>query len=336
MSVINQTYKPKHIIIVDDSDEIKDLRKEEIYQNIFSNIDRKGITWEVIFGNKKGQVDSHNIVLEKSQTDWIWRIDDDEIAESNVLENLVKNITNNPGRNIGAIGGLVLDPKNDITQIPDGLTNNKIEDVRTKPNIQWFYHKGVKEVDHLYSSFLYKKSAVPYGYCTLLSPVSHREETILTYEIKRNGYKILVDPSATTWHHRSGTGGIRSYVDQNLWNNDESLFDIKYGLWNIISKNTKLIVLNNGLGDHFCFAKILPEIVNKYKDLVLSVCYPQIFEDYNKFGKYKIENKNFKLISIRDAIIYTNNHLEEHDLYFWMVRNNWDGSIENAFKRIYL
>jgi len=71
---------------------------------------------------------------------------------------------------VGAVAGLVLDPKSDIGE--NKLASNKIENIFVGLNEQW--GRGfteVKEVDHLYSTFLYRKEAGKHGYEQSLSRV---------------------------------------------------------------------------------------------------------------------------------------------------------------------
>src|SRR6185312_16161885 len=86
-SVLMQTKLPDKIIIYDDNAEIKDLRDHPTYRYLFLIMIEKGIQWGVVFGDKKGQHFSHH----KANTagfKWVWRLDDDTIAEPSVLETL--------------------------------------------------------------------------------------------------------------------------------------------------------------------------------------------------------------------------------------------------------
>ena len=319
-SIINQTHKPKKLIIFDDGEQ-KDLREEPLYQNIFEHLYRADIDWQFVFGDRIGQVANHQKAIELAETEWIWRIDDDEVAEPDVLEKLIKNIKDD----VGAIGGLVLDPKGEIQNLPDNINHNKIEEVATAPNIQWFKHEGVKEVDHLYSSFLFRKKAAEHGYCTELSPVGHREESIFLYEMKRGGWSILVDPSAITWHYRSPKGGIRSYEDENCWKHDEEIFKQKMEIWGKNLDKEKIIVLDSGMGDHIAFSSILPELLEKYPNLYLAVCYPEVFKDFD-----------VRLISIKEADMILGKETEKQNIYQWMMEHNWDKHIIEAYREMHL
>ena len=99
-SVITQTVKPNKIVIFDDNEKPKDLRNIQQYEYLFRILSLNNMDWEVIFGDKKGQHFNHqkaNLMPFK----WVWRLDDDTIAEPNVLENLIKHTS----PEIGAVGG---------------------------------------------------------------------------------------------------------------------------------------------------------------------------------------------------------------------------------------
>ena len=91
-SIINQTVKPSEIIIVDDSDNPEDLRNLSVYKHIMQLIDHYKIEWRVIWGLKQGQHHSHQLIQEAAKHDLIFRIDDDEVADYDVLEKLLSTI----------------------------------------------------------------------------------------------------------------------------------------------------------------------------------------------------------------------------------------------------
>lgn len=312
-----QTVKPNHIIIYDDGEQ-KDLRGEPIYQNIFLFLqNNKGISWEVKFGERKGQVTNHQKSIADANTEWIWRLDDDNICEPDTLEKLLKV---SEDRDIGAVAGLVLDPK--FNQNFNHLASNKINDIFLGLNIQWFKWTGIEEVDHLYSTFLYRKEAAAHGYCKELSRIGHREETIFTYEMKRNGWKLLVTSEAVTWHMRESTGGIRSGSHAEMWHDDDKIFKKKLGEWGVKPRDIKLIVMDNGIGDHLIFKKIIPDLKAKYNDIVMSVCFPEVFE-----------KDGIPLISIAEAKQMMN--IDELNVYKFMGDNKWTSTIEKAFRKLY-
>lgn len=318
-AIANQTVKPKHLLIYEDG-EHNDLTKIPMYAALLKMLNEKGISWDVKYGNHNGQVENHNYSIMNSNTEFLWRVDDDEIPEPNVLE-LLLNVCKD--KTVGAVGGLVIDPNNNFSN--SNLASNKIEDIHLGLNEQWFNDnkKGLHEVDHLYSSFLYRKSASSHEYPKDLSRVGHREETIFTYEMKRSGWKIMIEPNCITWHLRNPEGGIRSESDEKLWHQDDEKFKERMALWKLEGKLTKLIVLDNGLGDHLAFKKILPDLQEIYDNIVLATCYPEVFEDCD-----------VRQISIEEAKFIGN--IDEYSVYLWMEKNKWRGSIINAYRKMYL
>lgn len=312
VAVASQTYRPKEVIIYDDGEQ-RDLREDQIFHNIFSMLNAKDIAWRVLFGEKRGQVHNHQRSLKDAETEWIWRLDDDNVPESDVLSKLVAKI----GDNVGAVGGLVLDPKAPLAS--SGTASNKIEDIYLGLNIQWFRNSGVKEVDHLYSTFLFRKEAAEHGYCTELSPVGHREETIFTYEMKRKGWDLIVTTDAITWHLRSGKGGIRSYDQKFFWEHDEEIFSKRLARWGVKPSRYKMVVLDSGLGDHLVFKTLIPELKAKYDKLIVANCYPKIFKD-----------EGITMISIAEAKTILD--VDEHNVYKFMHDRNWTGSLVDAYR----
>ena len=295
-SVITQTLKPNKLVIFDDNDEPKDTREIQHYEYLFRMLDEKGIEWQVIFGQKKGQHFNHQMANTMGY-EWVWRLDDDTVAEPNVLENLYKHT----GDDIGAVGGSVLTPP-----FIRGLTSTgKIDDIEEQ-SIQWDHIKELKEVDHLHCSFLYRAGI--HDYNLGLSQVAHREETLFTFGLKQKGYKILVVPDTITWHLKNRKGGIRTF-QKEMFEHDEYIFRnyLKY-------RDKTIVVLNCGMGDHLVFAKVLPLIKN-----------PEVFTCYEDIVPGR---------SLDDAANLFGD-LDRFSIYRKMDEWNWKDSLENAFKKLY-
>ena len=298
-AIMNQTRKVDKLIIYDDNDEPKDMRQEHLYKYFFQMLDIKGIAWEWLFAQKKGQHHIHQMANMRG-FDWVWRVDDDAIPEPNVLENLLKYVADD----VGAVGGSVLTP-------PQNGKNNatgKIDRINSEPNIQWGQIDEVKEVEHLHCTFLYRSGV--HDYNLGLSRVAHREETLFTFGLHQKGYKILVVPNAVTWHLKNPEGGIRSETKQEMFEHDEQIFK------NVLKfRSSTIVVLNCGLGDHIVFSHVLPSIRNP---LVFS-CYPDIVpggsiaEAQHLFGD-----------------------IEQYNIYGKMDRWKWKDSLEAAFRRMYV
>jgi glycosyltransferase involved in cell wall biosynthesis len=311
MSVALQTLRPDEVIIGDDSNNPLDIRTIPVYQHILHVFEEKGIKWRVIFGQQRGQHHLHEQIQQLAQ-EWVWRIDDDEIAEPSCLALLVDEIR----KGIGAVGGLVLTaPVSHET--PKDF--NLIEQVTVAQNCQWVDGwKGVREVEHLYSSFIYKKGIAHFNLA--LSPVAHREETMFSHEIHRAGYKLLASSAARTWHFRNPSGGIRTQSDASLWENDEKIFRLKMKEWGVNSASSKLVVLDSGIGDHIVFKKYLPELKKRYDEVVIACCYPFVFE-----GE--------KTMSIADAKQLT--PIDHYNVYRFMIEKNWKEDMLSAYKAMY-
>lgn len=329
--ITQQEVLPKHLLIYDDGQQI-DLREVPIYQNLFSMLARLGVSegGVVRFGQRKGQVANHQNALDTADTDLIWRLDDDDIPESDVLFSLLKTMNDqNKIAPVAAVGSLIFDPKGG-GQIPS-LASNKIEDIFLGLNIQWFIHidRTPKEVDHLYSTFLYRREAGQQvgGYCKELSSVGHREETIFTHSMKRAGWKLFVDTSVVTWHARESSGGIRDNTLASAWQHDEEVFQRKLRDWHVSPTKFKVMVLDGGLGDHYAFKHAYKKIRARYADhkLILAVCYPKVFSEFPEAC----------IISIAEAATAFGD-LNNYNIYGWMWKRNWKQSIVKAYEAMYL
>lgn len=299
-SIINQTKQVDKLVIFDDNDNQEDVRGDVVYSNLFRMMDLKGIAWEWLFAGKKGQHHNHQIANSMGYK-WVWRMDDDTIAEPDVLEALYS-YTNDT---VGAVGGSILTPSWDV-RTRDEATG-LIDKIDEEPNVQWGYIQGVKDVDHLHCSFLYRAGV--HDYNTGLSRVAHREETLFTYGLKQKGYRVLAVP-CITWHLKNPEGGIRMEDNAALYQRDEQIFR---NTLNIGDKT--IVVLNCGMGDHIVFKHVLPHIKNP----VVFTCYPDIIPG--------------RPIAEAEALYGS---IESWNIYKKMAEWKWTDSLENAFRKMYL
>lgn len=299
-AIINQTKKVDKLIIFDDNDEPQDMRKELVYSYFFQMLDIKGIQWEWLYAQKKGQHHIHQMANTMG-FHWVWRVDDDAIPEPNVLQTLF----NYTSKKVGAVGGTILTPP---LQFESFKPTGKIENINTEPNIQWSFIHKVKEVEHLHCSFLYRAGV--HDYNTGLSRVAHREETLFTYGLYLKGYKILAVPNAVSWHLKNPNGGIRSETNQKLYEQDELIFRNT-----IAYKDKKIVVLNCGMGDHIVFSHVMPDITNAE----VFTCYPDIVP-----GR-----------SIAEARALFGD-IDQWSIYRKMAQWKWTDSLENAYRKMYL
>lgn len=308
-SVLMQTRMPDKLVIFDDNEKPEDMRNVQVYQYLFMMMELKGLKWEWVFAEKKGQHFNHDKaqkIAAKEGYGWIWRMDDDTVAEPNVLEQMVSYIYNDMHADegtIGAIGGSILTPP-----FPQGLkATGKIEDIYNEPNLQWDYIKEVKEVDHLHCSFLYRANV--HDYELKLSRIAHREETLFTFGIKQKGYKVLIIPNCVTWHMKNREGGIRDGVAE-MFKHDEAIFQLT-----VATKDRTIVVLDCGMGDHVVFSHVLPDIKNP----LVFTCYPEIVP-----GR-----------SIAEAKFLLGDKFDSYNIYRKMDEWNWKDSLEDAFRKLY-
>jgi hypothetical protein len=119
-------------------------------------------------------------------------------------------------------------------------------------------------------------------------------------------------------------GGIQmidfsKMTEKEMFDHDEAIFQEWLKSSN---KEQFLVVLNNGIGDHLVFKKdILPKLKAIHKNIVLSVCTPELFPDE-------------KTISIADAQRITNT--DKYDIYRLGVDTNWKGSLSSLYEKMYL
>ena len=317
LSIAQQTRVPDHLIIYDDSKEPREFWKEEKFAYLMTLISQKGISWEINPGWKQGAHHNHETANQKTGYDYVWMLDDDHCPDPTCLEELLKEMKDG----VGAVAPLILKPGIPISGLPANV-DNKIDNIYA-PNMQWFNWRGEpKEVEHLYSSFLYRPGIVHHD--TRLSSKVFRGETMFTHSLFRKGYKLIITPKAVMWHLEESRGGCRTQEEdksnQEKYNSDHIIF-MK---WLTFQKMNKfLVVLNNGKGDHVVFKKdIYPRLKEKYGDnLLMAVNFRDIFP----------EEKN--LISPADAEMFVN--LRDYDVYGLGMRLQWKGPIKELYEKLY-
>ena len=304
MAILNQTKLPDKLIIFDDNDDAKDMREMTFYQHFFRICLEKRLDWEVVYAPKKGQHHIHQIANTWGYK-WVWRVDDDCIPETNVLERLSKYIE---ADDIGAVGGAILTPQSGVPIPYDLPSTGLIDQIDAEPNIQWGYITQAKPVQHLHCSFIYRAGV--HDYHLGLSRVAHREETLFTYGLHQKGYVNMVVPSANSWHLKNPQGGIRSETKHEMFQHDEHVFRNMLGL-----RDKTIVVLDSGMGDHVVFSHVLKDIQNPE---VFS-CYPEIVP-----GR-----------SIAEAH-YLFGNLDQWSIYKKMIDWGWKDSLEAAYRKMYL
>lgn len=251
--------------------------------------------------------------------------DDDHIPEPDCLENLLTEMKDG----VGAVAGLVHHPVG-VIPLPAHVTGG-VEDIARGTNVQWFqWNGGPREVEHLYSTFLYRVEAARKagGYPAELSVVGHREESWFTVRMRQAGYKLIVTPAAKTYHLQEPTGGIRSFSDGSLWQHDDQLFQAYLKSIGTVPQDSKLVVLDVGLGDHLLFRGLLvDEFARKYPDRhwTLAVCYPEVFDGV----------PNVTIISIAEAKLIVGDRYEDYSVYAYAWNNGKTGHILDTMREFW-
>jgi len=112
-------------------------------------------------------------------------------------------------------------------------------------------------------------------------------------------------------------------TDLEMFQHDEKIFSSKLQEWGVQFKNTKLIVLDNGLGDHLIFKKLLPEIKQKYERVIIASCYNEVFE-----------GEDVQLISIAHAKSMMN--IDDYNVYKKAIDTGHTGQLIDVYRKLYL
>jgi hypothetical protein len=315
-SVICQSIVPAELIIFDDNDEPTNLTTIQHYEYLFRMLEFKGIKWRVLYGERKGQHFNHqraNRMAVELGYKFVLRLDDDTVAEPNVLETLLSYMKDG----VGAVGGSILTPPFQ----PFVEATGKIEFIKVEPSLQWGIIENVKSVDHLHCSYLYRAGVQEFD--LRLSRVAHREESLHSFGIKKKGFDVLIVPNSITWHLRNRAGGIRT-GSQQMFEHDEAIFDKELAIYGVNTESSRAVVLNCGLGDHWAARHILSRLKEKYKIITIYCCYPEVFEDDDVIIR-----------SIKDAEDAYGD-LTRFNIYAFMGDINHRGNLVEAFEKMYL
>ena len=322
-----QTIRPERLIIFDDSDDPKPIHLGSPFAHQFAWLAKLGVQVSIEKGQRKGQSFNHQSAIDMATTEFIWRVDDDNIPEPDVLEKLLGVIWSNPG--IGAVAGVVHFP-NMVAPPRSSIASGYIKDIFAKINVQWTAFDTVEFVEHLHNTFLFRKAAAVHGYNLSLSSACHREETIFTHEMFRAGWLLAVDGKARTWHFRDDIGGIRSNTKTNFESDERAFLELAKK-WGVTFDKYRLIILDNGLGDHLAFLQVWPRILKSTRSkgykILLAVCYPEPFEKCDPEG-------NTELISIDQAKTLAGD-IDPYNVYRFMESSQWRGSLVSAYEAMF-
>jgi len=331
-AVACQSRVPDELILYLDGEHV-DLRERAPYLHILHQLTNRGVDWKIQFTPGHGQVANHQHALVSGRGDYIWRLDDDNVPNNNVLSRLLDAMHND--KELGAVGGLVVDPMAKQPTAADKVSNY-IDDIMGSYNRQWLLEPEdtllYKGVEHLYSSFLYRVEAAAHGYRSDLSKIGHYEEAFFTHEMFKNNWSLAIDTRTVTWHYRCGSGGIRSAeYGQALWEHDTRLFNEWMGK-KVEAANTKYIFLDSGLGDHYMFKQAWYDIkmycaAKGITNVIIAACYPEA-----------LAGIDVQIVSLADAARDMPVWLDpaKLNIYLWATLNNHKGSLVDVYRRMYI
>lgn len=314
-SLVNQTAHIDHIRIFDDTPEeqFKDITKIEAYSYLFKAMATKGIDCYIEYGSKRGQHwndERANTFANSEGYDFVWRFDDDCLADADTLEKLLTQMK----PDVGAVGCSILTPPLWESKEKSSAINHL--DAQNK---QWFPIKETEEVDHLHCSFLYRPGVVHFD--LRLSSKAFRGETMFTYSMKLKGYKVLITPG-TIWHFKSSGGGNRSdeeAVKDQM--HDQLIFDkwISF-VKRTYKKGQKLYVLAGGLGDHYDFRSAITPAPGS----IIACSFPDVFAD---------REDDCEIISMAMAEELVD--VKDYDLFRWANDTDQNKHVCDLYKGLY-
>lgn len=328
LAILNQTYLSSicELIIYDDTpiQWRRDMRTFTLYSHIFDELKKNNIGWHVVFGKNEGQVLGHQWIKDNAKNDWIWRLDDDEIPDKDVLKGLINTIKNEK-----SIVSCLIPYHLSYQHNYNGT--NKIDNYK-QYNSQWIWGSNTNQIDkceHLYSSFLYNRKYT-LDYCFELSPVGHGEETIFTYRNFIHGSELLVNRKYTIWHKRYIAGGIRSEninTKENFVHDEQITNRIIDNLKNW--KKEKIFPILGGIGDNYAFRMSfeddIDKLKNKFGEVLFAVSFKEVYTDMD-----------VKIISVQDAKDILGDRIVNNlNVYTFMANKNWNKSLREAYKEMF-
>lgn len=244
-SLTAQTY-PHFDVLINDDGLSGIINNNSTIQGLIKMLRQTGHDVTVMKGETKGPHFGGQAILENSKNEFILRIDDDVALEPEALEELIKPFIRDKNNEVAAVGIVLLNPHEDLNKQRMDLESFDRQYKEGLGKVFWINENQLflsgmlsinrlpvddpVEVEHLYSSFMYRRSAGKTigGYELSLSKVGHREETIFTYSMFKAGFKLYVAPKAIGYHYHPMQGGIRETMGdvhkEELWRHDEEIF----------------------------------------------------------------------------------------------------------------
>ena len=216
-SLRTQTFKNWDLVIIDESD--YNLTDNHFLNCMLMRVYNEGHYVNICKNNLRlGVCNARNLAIEKDyfNNEFICRVDDDVVLESNYLEKLLKVIKK--GYDIASgVTPSMFNPivERDVKHVKP-IINRKLLDhefniVKYGDDCGVGYlSEDVISADEFRSCALMKKEVVQQvKYENNLSPVGFREEAFFSFRARQKGFKIGVNTKAIAWHIQCPSGGCR-------------------------------------------------------------------------------------------------------------------------------
>jgi ADP-heptose:LPS heptosyltransferase len=224
---------------------------------------------------------------------------------------------------IACAASLVLDPGADIQSLAVGderrQTWGKVATIANTPNLQWIRHEdhNLIDVEHLTCPMIMRTDRLREigGFDTHLFD-HFREESFHSWRFHVEGHRVVIVPTAEVWHLRAPSGGVRGQGN--------ALDDARK--FNLVRKDMQPgihVNLTHAMGDLIASTPMFAELRKKNPGRNISVWHPlakDVFEG----------NPNIDVIC-KSALSDQRTHRIETSIYGWMGKNDWRGSLANAY-----
>lgn len=237
-SIVIPTYKRKESLLRLLNSLAKTVKKdteiivvEQVFNNeeeIIDTVKEKGLNLKYFFLKEASTSKAKNFGAKKAKGEFLLFLDDDVIAGKELVENHIKNFDN---QKIGAVAGRVVTEGQKIKEnnkrvgritffgkFTDGFSSKIQQEVDTVIGCNACFRKDI-----------FEKVG---GFDEQFGGNAMREESDLSLEIKKLGFKIIFEPSACVKHLRAETGGNRKTEGRIKWYFDffsnETYFFLKH------------------------------------------------------------------------------------------------------------
>jgi GT2 family glycosyltransferase len=254
-SIVNQSYQPQEIVIVDDA---SGRKTKQVISEIVNNCEIP--TKLIVNGKRMGLAASRNRAITSAKCDIVAFLDDDCSADKNWVKELLKSYKSEL---IVGVGGPVIElgrkvrPKEKLEEyMYISRSGNVVNNTRlgSEEELEKFDAKPVNFFQG--GNMSYRRHALIrlHGFDTNFKGNGYREETDLGIRSNEMGVQIF-NPNAYTFHYSAKKGGNRDVVKFNMG---------RFLYWRI--RNTCLLLLK-----HYSILNALEKIKCQFQREILGI-----------------------------------------------------------------